>query len=383
MVEVSVVIPVYNVEKYLKECLDSVCNQTFRDIEIICVNDGSTDSSPEILEDYAERDDRFKIISQRNKGLGAARNVGLNHCSGNYVYFIDSDDYIKVDMIEEMYNNAVSNKSDIVVSKISRFSDDSSEIDYSGPGYKFDEVFPDTDFDNFTFKYGDVKKYVLNSSFAPWMKLFRRDFIEVNNFRFLENTAFEDILFHVSSFLMAERISFSPNFFYFYRNNPNSIINTSDSGFDIFNIIHKVKDFLMDNGFYDEFKDEFDQFTVTQVLNFILTTESDEYFQKAKEEFEQIHLSQNHLLSDSSLKRYNLVLDSDSYFGYIKGHYEIVIQNYENNILNLEAKVDKLTKKNKKLSKKYKGLKSEIENNDSGSSVNKNSRKGFSSIFKR
>ena len=94
MVTLSVIVPVYNTEKYLRECLDSIINQTFRDIEIICVNDGSTDKSLEILKEYALKDNRIKVITQGNKGQSVARNIGLNNASGKYITFIDSDDYL-------------------------------------------------------------------------------------------------------------------------------------------------------------------------------------------------------------------------------------------------------------------------------------------------
>ena len=100
MPKVSVVIPVYNVEKYLGECLDSVLRQTFKDLEIICVDDGSTDSSPKILAEYAAKDARIKIITQSNAGLSAARNAGMDAANGKYIYFLDSDDYITDDAME-------------------------------------------------------------------------------------------------------------------------------------------------------------------------------------------------------------------------------------------------------------------------------------------
>ena len=96
MVKVSVIIPVYNVEKYLGECLESIIDQSLEDIEIVCVNDGSTDNSLSILESYAELDNRIKIISQENHGLAAARNTGLKNINGDYVYFIDSDDFLEL-----------------------------------------------------------------------------------------------------------------------------------------------------------------------------------------------------------------------------------------------------------------------------------------------
>ena len=115
MVKVSVIIPVYNVEDYLTECLDSIINQTFSDIEIICVNDGSTDNSLSILESYKKSDNRIKVFSQENAGQGAARNKGVENSCGVYVCFVDADDYIPHDAIEKYCKNIEKNNSDVVI----------------------------------------------------------------------------------------------------------------------------------------------------------------------------------------------------------------------------------------------------------------------------
>lgn len=114
MPKVSVIIPVYNTEPYLYECLNSIINQTLKDIEIICVNDGSTDSSLNILEKYAEYDSRIVIFSQENKGQSVARNVGLSAASGEYVYFMDSDDVLSLNAMETLFNHATKDKTDII-----------------------------------------------------------------------------------------------------------------------------------------------------------------------------------------------------------------------------------------------------------------------------
>ena len=103
MVKISVIIPVYNVAGYLEECLNHIINQTFSDIEIICINDGSTDESPDILREFAKRDNRIQIINQKNRGLGATRNRGLELSKGDYVYFMDGDDYLELTALEELY----------------------------------------------------------------------------------------------------------------------------------------------------------------------------------------------------------------------------------------------------------------------------------------
>ncbi len=112
--KISVIIPVYNVENYLRECVDSVLNQTFSDYEIILVDDGSTDISGKICDKYAVKDDRVNVIHKKNGGLSNARNVGLKKAVGEYIYFLDSDDYIKTDALEKLYNTAISEKADVV-----------------------------------------------------------------------------------------------------------------------------------------------------------------------------------------------------------------------------------------------------------------------------
>ena len=366
MVKISVIIPVYNVEKYLEECLDSVVNQTFEDIEIICVNDGSTDKSLEILNDYASADDRIKVFTQENKRQGAARNLGLDKSSGDYVYFMDSDDYIDLSTIEKLYNNGISNNSDIVVSKIARFTDDCDKIDYSIPGFDFETQFKNVDFNDFTFNYNDIKQYVLNRSFAPWMKLFKKEFLLENNLQFIEYLAYEDVLFHVQTFLKAQRISFSPNFFYYYRNNPTSTMNTTENGLDIFKIIDFVQKYLIENDFMDEFKDEFDLFKVVQILNYIISTKSEDYFQKAKMEFSNIDFSSNSLKDAFLLNKFELVINSNSLIDYFEGYYNFRLNDLNQQIRVLNSEKKALAEKNKVLlekNKKYKNIINDYQNN--------------------
>lgn len=112
---VSVVIPIYNTEKFLAKCLDSVINQTFKYLEIICINDGSPDNSLQILEEYQKKYDRIKIINQNNQGVSAARNNGIENANGEYIFFLDSDDYIDLNFFEIFYKNAKDNNSDLVI----------------------------------------------------------------------------------------------------------------------------------------------------------------------------------------------------------------------------------------------------------------------------
>jgi glycosyltransferase involved in cell wall biosynthesis len=211
MVAISVIIPVYNVEDYLAQCLDSICNQTFRDIEIICVNDGSTDHSPDILTQYSLKDERISIINQHNQGLAASRNNGLKIAKGEYVYFIDSDDYLEFDALERLYDSIVSNDSDMVLFKFQTV-DDYHNVHKRGVEFKIDKIFGDIDYANFTFTYKDVKRHVMNSAFSACLKLYKRDFIADASFPIGLN--FEDVPVHVKLMLEAQRLSFVPESFY-------------------------------------------------------------------------------------------------------------------------------------------------------------------------
>jgi glycosyltransferase involved in cell wall biosynthesis len=313
MVAISVIIPVYNVEDYLAQCLDSICNQTFRDIEIICVNDGSTDHSPDILTQYSLKDERISIINQHNQGLAASRNNGLKIAKGEYVYFIDSDDYLEFDALERLYDSIVSNDSDMVLFKFQTV-DDYHNVHKRGVEFKIDKIFGDIDYANFTFTYKDVKRHVMNSAFSACLKLYKRDFIADASFPIGLN--FEDVPVHVKLMLEAQRLSFVPESFYNYRSNPDSILNSSANGFDIFKVIDMVEDYLKKSSHYDELENEFIFFKIAQILVYLKSEKSEEYFQKAKEEFEKITIKDEKTLKKYALKGYNLVLSSKNYSDY-------------------------------------------------------------------
>ena len=317
---------------------------------MVCVNDGSKDNSLEILKEFAKEDSRVRIIDQENAGCGAARNRALDDAIGDYIYFFDPDDYILKNTFKELYNNAYTNGSDLVIFKIARFRD-GEPINYSIPGFDLEKVFNKKDFNNFTFNYKDVKKYVLNASFAPWTKLYKREFLDkYDDFRFPTNIAYDDAPFHIQSMLRANKISFIPKFFYYYRFNPKGIINTSSNGMDIFRICDIVESFLKGNGFYFEFIEEFKLFKITQIFNYLLTTNTEEYFQKAKNEFSRLPLGHKNKIPTSLRKKYDLVLESESFEDYKEKEYQITIKE-------LKAKNKKLTKKYNAMKKQNKKLK--------------------------
>jgi glycosyltransferase involved in cell wall biosynthesis len=214
--KVSVIIPVYNVEPYLRRCLDSVCGQTLRDIEILCVNDGSDDGGGMVLEEYALHDERIKIVAHaQNRGSAAARNRGMDAASGEFIYFVDSDDWIDKNYLEAMHTVAVSEKIDIVMnSNIMREYEDR-------PAH----IFEPNDFgEKIGFNYtGYIKwsDYIGSFSYSAWCILWRKSFLQMIHAQFPEGLVYEDNYFHMTTFVHCEYFYLinNPSYHYFYRSN--------------------------------------------------------------------------------------------------------------------------------------------------------------------
>lgn len=175
MPKFSIIIPVYNVEKYLEKCLDSIKNQTYKDYEVIIVNDGTKDNSMDIAKKYD-----FKIINQKNQGLSAARNTGVKNATGDYLLFVDSDDYLEKDLLKEL-NKSLKNNPDLVRFQIKEVYEDGKEINY-----------PEEEFQN---KSG-VEAFSIISKYHfvenAWAYLYKKTFYEKNKFKFKEGTIHED-----------------------------------------------------------------------------------------------------------------------------------------------------------------------------------------------
>ena len=212
---ISLIIPVYNVEKYLARCLDSVINQTFKDLEIICINDGSEDNSLSILQEYSKKDERIRIINQQNAGLSAVRNVGIDVARGKYISFIDSDDWIDFDFCEKLYNSAEKHSADIAVAGIVRVNGRRKKYFLR---FKKETVSRNL---QEKFELCDVpeRSYV-------WNKLYRLDKLRESRLKFLEGRVFEDIIFTPQVLYSLDRLVTVPGTFYYYRKNPNSIVMT-------------------------------------------------------------------------------------------------------------------------------------------------------------
>lgn len=308
MVEISVILPVYNSEDYLKECLDSLLNQTFKDIEILCIDDGSDDGSLSILKDFEKTDERITVISQENMGVAKTRNKALKLVKGNYVYFMDSDDYLDKNAFKKLYDNITSNNSDFCIMKAIFIN--GSQM-YKFPAFDLDKEFDKVNFNNFTFNYRDIKSHVLNDLFAPWLKLYSAEFLQSrDDFTFPQIKSYSDAPFHVKTMLNASKISFVPQYLYYYRENDGSLVHSSSNTINFFKLSDIIEDYLKDNGFFDEFKDEFDAFKIVKLVYYMGFTDSEEYYVKAKDELSNLEVSS--LIENKDIDKRDIVLESDN-----------------------------------------------------------------------
>ena len=225
-IKISVIIPVYRTENYLRKCLDSILASTLKEIEVICINDGSPDGCGEILASYAERDERVVIINQKNSGQGTARNKGLLHAIGEAVHFCDSDDYISNQMYAHMYELMKRNRADVVIG--------GTNFDYEvyDELRKSDSDYYEVKFTGLTVPSPDI---ILNTDVAVWNKLFRREFLLEKNILF-PVTQYEDLGFFWLWTTSNPTLYYTREKLYTYVRRSNSFMTNIYSGISHFNL---------------------------------------------------------------------------------------------------------------------------------------------------
>ncbi|MGE9860832.1 glycosyltransferase family 2 protein [Lachnospiraceae bacterium SGI.256] len=256
MKKVSVIVPVYNTEKFLRKCIDSLLNQTLEEIEIVIVDDGSTDHSKQILEEYAQRyQDKIKLYTKANGGQASARNLALKHCSGKYIGFLDSDDYVKEEMFEKLYRKAEKEK-----------------LDYVGCGY--------TDF-----TYQDGKKIILkeyvgqkvcnspkemyrDSLVSPFINFYKKSVIEEAGAVFPEGMIYEDTAFFVNLIPYIKSVGYIEEALAcrLRRSNSTTTLTSPAKIAQIFLVIQRIMEFYAQKGIKDEYKNEIEYFCVRILL---------------------------------------------------------------------------------------------------------------------
>ena len=215
MTKVSIIVPIFNTEKFIEKCLTSLINQTLCDIEIICVNDGSTDNSLAILEKYAKRDSRIKVLSQENKKQGAARNAGLKIAKGEYIGYVDSDDWVDLDYYEKLYNTAKKYDSDIALATNIRIGNGKTKKRLDITEEKIANTLQEKI---------DIGNQAKNP--CPTNKIYRHSMLKDNNIVWPEGVYCEDKLFTIKAIYYANKIVTTPGVNYYYFRNPDSTVHT-------------------------------------------------------------------------------------------------------------------------------------------------------------
>lgn len=258
VVKISVIIPVYNVQDYLDTCLNSIINQTLKDIEIICVNDGSSDNSLEILNKFASNDDRFIIINQENCGQGIARNKALARVKGQYIAFVDPDDWLELNALECVYNFAEKSNAEVVQFDFKIFDDAFNEYKNVSLSDNLQKIYKRNFQELLSFNWRDFKSACLqNLDLHAWTRLYRTDFVKKYNLKFAPAKRAEDHLFVIGAILLADKIFYYKDYLYNYRCRITSTVNSkSKDNFQIFQILDLMREFIANHGLYSELKDE-------------------------------------------------------------------------------------------------------------------------------
>lgn len=317
MIKLSAIIPVYNVENYLIDCLDSVCKQTLTDIEIICINDGSTDTSLEILKEYSSKDSRIKIITKENGGQATARNLGIEEAQGEYIAFVDSDDFIEPTMFEKLYTKAKDNNLDIAMCKIATYDNQTKEIK-DNVWYYMLGVF--RDFEKDIFNHKDTKEFTCHIAVTPYNKIYKTTLLKENNIIFPEGLIFEDEKFFYDTYLRAKRVSIVDEFLYYYRiNRKGSTVDTiKDNDFsDIIPISKLIRETFKETDNYEDYKILLsNRFIHLQLARFTQTSQKykENFFNLLKSDLEEVLADRtiyDNLESDVKL-RVDKIINSES-----------------------------------------------------------------------
>lgn len=229
MPEISIIIAVYNVEKYLRKCLDSLINQTFNNIEIICINDGSTDNSLKILKEYKAKDDRIIIVEQENQGPGVARNKGIDIAQGKYIMFVDPDDWLELNACELAYNQIEKNNNDFVIFDYRIYIEESENfIEEKNHFEPYQDVLKNSEIN-----INNLKTNFFQNGYS-WGKIYNKNFLLNNSIKYLPLYLCEDVPFTFFSILLAKSFSILNIPLYIYRIRTSSACNNADNWKDLF-----------------------------------------------------------------------------------------------------------------------------------------------------
>ena len=276
--KISVIVPVYKVEEYLRKCLDSLVNQTLKDIEIIVVNDGSPDNSNDIILEYANQYPNVKAFKKDNSGLSDTRNYGIKHAKGEYITFVDSDDWVKLDMYEKLYNKAKEKDYDIVTSDINYVYPDHNEIIYTDPK-------KDTN---------DIRGVFINLYPTVCTKIFKRELFLKNKLEFKSGVWYEDVEMMYRLLPLINSIGVVHEDFYQYLQREKSITSTiSPKIYDYINNFNGLIDYYKENNYYEKYYKELEYAYVRYVYATFIKTclgyDKEAYLKAVDDAMENVH----------------------------------------------------------------------------------------------
>lgn len=287
---VSVIIPVFNSEKFLRKCLDSLCNQTYRNIEIICIDDGSSDQSLSILYEYAHTDERFQVLQceHTGKGAAAARNKGLDIAKGKYLLILDSDDFFDQELVALTLEKAERENADIVLYDIYYYSNGNST-----PAVRVLNRYclPDKQ----VFSGADVPEYIFQLTIgSAWSGLYRRDFIEKYHLRFQSVYHADDLMFSLSALALADRITtINKCLLYYRKDNVSSQTKTKNCSPDsAFQALFALKQVLLEHHLYDIFEQSFINRAVSYLRWYLDTLKDYEAFVSLYNKYQSTYFNQ-------------------------------------------------------------------------------------------
>ena len=218
---ISIIVPVYNAEKYLQKCLDSILEQTYQNLEIIIVNDGSTDNSGQICHEYEQKDSRIIYMEKENGGVSDTRNTGLDRMTGSYVTFVDSDDWLEPNYVQFLYEKLIEHQADIVVGNYTRFNEANSVFYFHTSADYYEKVYDNTSIISCLY---DSKELLNSALIVAWGKIYKKEIMA--NFRFPIDRIGEDALFNLKALLDSKKVVYVNKSAYIYRVREGSLSNT-------------------------------------------------------------------------------------------------------------------------------------------------------------
>lgn len=251
MVKVSIIVPVYNVASYLERCLNSLVSQTLKDIEIILVNDGSTDNSEEIIKKYTKKDKRIIYLTKENGGQSSARNYGFKYANGEYIGYVDSDDWVSIDMYKKMYSLAKKNDADMVICSFFKAWDNGKLVRMSGLLSKSD----------------DIKKNYIMSNPCPWNKIYKKEIL--NDKHWPEGMIYEDYAANPLLVTKLNKIEYLDQELYYYYIRDNSTMNMNSFNPKFYDILKATKYLTERIKKGDQYKNYIEEYEYTIISNLL------------------------------------------------------------------------------------------------------------------